>query len=193
VSERRAQDVLQYWFGANPTAPNQIGTRLRLWFGGDEPPERRRAHRTPGGPPMFQRIAIVNRGEAAMRFIHAALELNREGERLHTIALYTEPDRNALFVREADEAFDLGPAMVAGADGRRKTAYVDLARLEEALRRTRAEAGVTRHRCWRCVARSTCGATISSGTTPNSARPANLPWSIHAMVRREASGNSTPR
>jgi acetyl/propionyl-CoA carboxylase alpha subunit/acetyl-CoA carboxylase carboxyltransferase component len=88
----------------------------------------------------FSRVAIVNRGEAALRFIHAALELNREGERLHTIALYTEPDRKALFVREADEAWDLGPAMVEGADGRRKVAYVDLPRLEEALRRTRAEA-----------------------------------------------------
>ncbi|HYN01649.1 MAG TPA: carboxyl transferase domain-containing protein [Vicinamibacteria bacterium] len=88
----------------------------------------------------FSRVAIVNRGEAALRFIHAALELNREGERLHTIALYTEPDRHALFVREANEAWDLGPAMVAGADGRRKVAYVDLGRLEEALRETRAEA-----------------------------------------------------
>ena len=88
----------------------------------------------------FSRVAIVNRGEAALRFIHAALELNREGERLHTIALYTEPDRHALFVREADEAWDLGPAMVAGADGRRKVAYGDLGRLEEALRETRAEA-----------------------------------------------------
>ena len=88
----------------------------------------------------FSRVAIVNRGEAALRFIHAALELNREGERLHTIALYTEPDRHALFVREADEAWDLGPAMVEGGDGRRKVAYVDLARLEEALRATRAEA-----------------------------------------------------
>ena len=88
----------------------------------------------------FSRVAIVNRGEAALRFIHAALELNREGERLHTIALYTEPDRHALFVREADEAWDLGPAMVAGPDGRRKVAYVDLGRLEQALRETRAEA-----------------------------------------------------
>jgi acetyl/propionyl-CoA carboxylase alpha subunit/acetyl-CoA carboxylase carboxyltransferase component len=88
----------------------------------------------------FSRVAIVNRGEAALRFINAALELNREGERLHTIALYTTPDRNALFVREADEAWGLGPAMVEGGDGRRKVAYVDLARLEEALRATRAEA-----------------------------------------------------
>jgi acetyl/propionyl-CoA carboxylase alpha subunit/acetyl-CoA carboxylase carboxyltransferase component len=88
----------------------------------------------------FSRVAIVNRGEAALRFIHAALELNREGERLHTIALYTDPDRHALFVREAAEAWALGPAIEEGPDGRRTVAYVDLSRLEEALRRTRAEA-----------------------------------------------------
>mgnify|MGYP000202219641 CR=1 FL=1 len=35
----------------------------------------------------FSRVAVVNRGEAALRFIHAARELNREGERLRTIAL----------------------------------------------------------------------------------------------------------
>ena len=33
-------------------------------------------------PRSFSRVAIVNRGEAALRFIHAARELNREGERL---------------------------------------------------------------------------------------------------------------
>ncbi len=88
----------------------------------------------------FSRVAIVDRGEAALRFVHAALELNREGERLRTIALYTEPDRHAAFVREADECFDLGPAMVEGPDGRRTFAYLDLARLEHALRETRAEA-----------------------------------------------------
>ena len=88
----------------------------------------------------FSRVAIVNRGEAALRFINAALELNREGERLHTIALYTEAERQALFVREADEAYDLGPAMVEGPDGRRQVAYLDLLRLERALRETGAEA-----------------------------------------------------
>ena len=79
----------------------------------------------------FSRVAIVNRGEAALRFIHAALELNREGERLRTIALYTEPDRRALFVREADEA--CGPRAGHGRGaGRRapEVAYLDLARLE---------------------------------------------------------------
>ena len=61
----------------------------------------------------FQRVAIVNRGEAAMRFIHAVREFNQEhGTSLRTIALFTDPDRNAMFVREADEAVYLGPAQV---------------------------------------------------------------------------------
>ncbi len=48
----------------------------------------------------FTRIAIVNRGEAAMRFINAARELSHEnGCALCTIAFYTEPDRQAMFVR----------------------------------------------------------------------------------------------
>ena len=52
----------------------------------------------------FKRIAIVNRGEPAMRFIIAAREYGQEhGEALHTIALYTEPDHRAMFVREADD------------------------------------------------------------------------------------------
>ena len=57
----------------------------------------------------FKRVVIVNRGEAAMRFIHAAREFNQEyGASLWTIALYTEPDRHAMFVCEADEAVSLG-------------------------------------------------------------------------------------
>ena len=60
---------------------------------------------------MFQRIAVVNRGEAAMRLINAVRELNAEGgEPIETIALYTEGERTATFVREADIAHPLGPA-----------------------------------------------------------------------------------
>jgi acetyl/propionyl-CoA carboxylase alpha subunit/acetyl-CoA carboxylase carboxyltransferase component len=80
-----------------------------------------------------RRIAIVNRGEAAMRLIHAAAELNgREGHAVTTIALHTEGERHAMFVREADEAYNLGPA----AD----RPYLDLAVLERALLQTRADA-----------------------------------------------------
>ncbi len=60
---------------------------------------------------MFSRVAIVNRGEAAMRLIHAVRGLSAEtGTRIETVALYTDADRSATFVREADIAYPLGPA-----------------------------------------------------------------------------------
>ena len=79
----------------------------------------------------FQRVAIVNRGEPAMRVIHAIREFNLErGTGLSTIALFTDPDRRARFVREADESYHLGPAtFVDDADGQRKPTYLDYARL----------------------------------------------------------------
>ncbi len=90
----------------------------------------------------FQRIAIVNRGEPAMRFIYAAREFNHEhGTSLRTIALFTEPDSHAMFVREADEAVSLGAAHVADAStGELKSSYVEYARLQKALQAARAEA-----------------------------------------------------
>lgn len=90
----------------------------------------------------FQRVAIVNRGEAAMRFIHAAREFNQEhGTELRTIALFTEPDRHAMFVREADEAVCLGPVQVLDPNTRQlKSSYVDYGVLERALAGARAEA-----------------------------------------------------
>ena len=90
----------------------------------------------------FQRVAIVNRGEAAMRFIHAAREFNLEhGTALRSIALFTEPDRHAMFVREADEPVCLGPAHVLDANTQQsKSAYVDYDRLQRALAAARADA-----------------------------------------------------
>src|SRR5581483_11128566 len=96
----------------------------------------------------FERIAIVNRGEAALRLLHAVAELNRSGRtasgaaphRLRTIALYTEPDRHAWFVREADEAYCLGPATALDAHGSRVHTYLDYDRLEAALLATGADA-----------------------------------------------------
>ena len=83
----------------------------------------------------FHRLAIVNRGESAMRLIHAARELNEAtSDELRLIALFTEPERNAMFVRHADEAFDLGSAsFVDPADGGRKNRYLDYEALERAL------------------------------------------------------------
>ena len=82
---------------------------------------------------MFSRIAIVNRGEAAMRLIHAVRDLSAEtGTRIETVALYTDADRTATFVREADVAYSLGRA----AD----RPYLDLGVLEKALVATGADA-----------------------------------------------------
>ena len=90
----------------------------------------------------FQRVAIVNRGEAAMRFIHAVRDFNQEnGTSLCTIALFTEPDRHSMFVREADEAVCLGPAQIVDPDTKQtKSSYVDYGRLELALAEARADA-----------------------------------------------------
>ena len=73
----------------------------------------------------FKRVAIVNRGEPAMRFIHAVKEYNQEKHcDIQTIAFYTEPDRNSLFVREADDCHFLGHASYLDPqDGERRTTY----------------------------------------------------------------------
>ncbi|MBA8824726.1 acetyl/propionyl-CoA carboxylase alpha subunit/acetyl-CoA carboxylase carboxyltransferase component [Saccharopolyspora lacisalsi] len=75
---------------------------------------------------MFSRIAIVNRGEAAMRLINAVRDLAAEtATPIETVALYTDVDRTARFVREADIAYDLGPASTRP--------YLDLKVLKRAL------------------------------------------------------------
>ncbi len=81
----------------------------------------------------FARIAIVNRGEAAMRLIHAVREINASGAGpIQTVALHTTGEANAMFVREADLAYDLGPASARP--------YLDLGVLEKALLDTGADA-----------------------------------------------------
>jgi acetyl/propionyl-CoA carboxylase alpha subunit len=78
----------------------------------------------------FRRVGVVNRGEAAVRFLRAARAWSRRRqEPLEVVALYTHPDREALFVREADSAVLLGDAMVPGPDGALRSAYLDAPRV----------------------------------------------------------------
>src|ERR1700691_6323312 len=87
----------------------------------------------------YQRIAVVNRGEPAMRLINAVREWNAEGRApLRVIAVYTAADGRATFVREADEAVLIGPADPA--DAFAGSPYLDYAELERALRQCRADA-----------------------------------------------------
>jgi acetyl/propionyl-CoA carboxylase alpha subunit/acetyl-CoA carboxylase carboxyltransferase component len=87
----------------------------------------------------FSRVAVVNRGEPAMRLINAVREWNAEGRPpLRVIAFYTAADQRATFVREADEAVLIGPADPGEAFA--ASPYLDYAELERALRVSRADA-----------------------------------------------------
>jgi len=77
---------------------------------------------------MFKRLLIANRGEIARRIIRTARALG-----LETVAVYAEPDAQALHVREADQAFALGGERSADS-------YLRVERLLEAARATGADA-----------------------------------------------------
>ncbi|MDJ0643277.1 MAG: acetyl/propionyl/methylcrotonyl-CoA carboxylase subunit alpha [Erythrobacter sp.] len=57
---------------------------------------------------MFSKILIANRGEIACRVITTAQKMG-----IATVAVYSDADRNAPFVRMADEAVHIGPSPAA--------------------------------------------------------------------------------
>jgi len=59
--------------------------------------------------PLFQKVLIANRGEIALRVIRACKEL-----KIPTVAIHSEIDATALYVKKADEACMVGPGPVAG-------------------------------------------------------------------------------
>lgn len=57
---------------------------------------------------MFRSLLVANRGEIARRIFRACRSLGIE-----TVAVFSEADRDAPFVREADRAYCIGPARAA--------------------------------------------------------------------------------
>jgi acetyl-CoA carboxylase biotin carboxylase subunit len=73
------------------------------------------------------KILIANRGEIAVRIIRACRELG-----LATVAVYSDCDRNARHVRDADQAFHIGPSEAA-------KSYLRIDALLDAARRAGAD------------------------------------------------------
>ncbi len=58
---------------------------------------------------MFKKILVANRGEIAMRIIRACRELY-----IATAAIYSDADSTGIYVKKADEAYQVGPGPVKG-------------------------------------------------------------------------------
>ncbi len=77
---------------------------------------------------MFNRLLIANRGEIACRVIRTAKRMG-----IHTIAVYSDADAQAMHVQMADEAVRIGPAPAP-------ESYLDTAAILQAAKSTGAQA-----------------------------------------------------
>ena len=77
---------------------------------------------------MFEKVLIANRGEIAIRVARTLKEMG-----IGSVAVYSEIDRDAPHVREADEAFLIGPAVPA-------ESYLNIAKIIETAKEAGAEA-----------------------------------------------------
>lgn len=77
---------------------------------------------------MFKKVLIANRGEIAVRIIRACREMGAA-----SVAVFSDVDRAALHVTQADEAYPIGPAPA-------RESYLNTARILGVARRAGAEA-----------------------------------------------------
>lgn len=77
---------------------------------------------------MFSRILVANRGEIALRVIRACKELGIE-----SVAVYSEADKDAIYLKIADYAVCIGPAAAA-------KSYLDISRIISAAEITDVDA-----------------------------------------------------
>src|ERR687893_729615 len=85
---------------------------------------------TPGGrsSSVFDKVLIANRGEISVRIVRALREMG-----VASVAVYSDPDREALHTSLADEAYRVGPAPATDS-------YLNVERLIEVATKSGAEA-----------------------------------------------------
>jgi acetyl-CoA/propionyl-CoA carboxylase biotin carboxyl carrier protein len=77
---------------------------------------------------MFEKVLVANRGEIAIRVMRALKEMG-----IASVGVYSEADRSTPHVREADEAFLLGPPVPA-------ESYLNVEKILEVAKQSGAEA-----------------------------------------------------
>jgi len=77
---------------------------------------------------MFKKILIANRGEIALRAVRECREMG-----IGSVAVYSDADAEALFVKHADEAFPLG-------DPEPANSYLNMEKILDAAKQSGAEA-----------------------------------------------------
>jgi pyruvate carboxylase subunit A len=77
---------------------------------------------------MFKKVLIANRGEIAIRVMRACREME-----INSVAIYSDADKNSLFAKYADEAYNIGEPSPA-------KSYLDIDKVMDVAIKTGAEA-----------------------------------------------------
>ena len=77
---------------------------------------------------MIKKILIANRGEIACRVIRTARKLN-----INTVAVYSDADKDSLFVKQADESYHIGGSQPV-------ESYLDINKIINIAKKSKADA-----------------------------------------------------